>query len=135
MTAFASLQFRKHGISHLYEVAILLAIYNTKGMHIRVLTKIFQLGLLIVRIYRNIYRTNFGTSIKQRQPIRNISRPNADMGSPFHTDRNKSFRHIIHTVIELAPGETEIAVGIYDIFLIRGLFSPVFQPLAQSTIK
>ena len=57
------------------------------------------------------------------------------MGTTFHTNGNKPFCHIIHTKVQLTPGKTEISVGIYDIFLIRSLFSPVLQPLPQSTIK
>ena len=63
MSAFAGFQLGQHCIGHLYEVAVLLTIYDTEGMHIRVLAKIFQFGLLIVRIYSNIYRPNLGTGI------------------------------------------------------------------------
>ena len=135
MSAFTGFQFGKHCIGHLHKVTVLLAIHDTKRMHIRVLAKILQLRLFIVRIYSNIYRTDLRTSIQQCQPIGNISRPDTHMGTTFHPNGDKPFRHIIHTTVQLTPGKTEIAVGINDIFLIGSLFSPVLEPLSQSTIK
>ena len=135
MTAFAGFQFRKHRIRHLHKITVLFTIDDTKCMHIGILAKILQLGLLIIRIHRDVYRTNLGTSIQQCQPIGHVRRPNTDMSTTFHTNSDQSFRHIIHTLVKLAPCKTKITVGINDIFLIGSLFSPMFQPLPKSTFK
>ena len=135
MTAFAGFQFRKHRIRHLHKITVLFTIDDTKCMHIGILAEILQLGLLIIRIHRDVYRTNLGTSIQQCQPIGHVPRPNTDMSTTFHTNSDQSFRHIIHTLVKLAPCKTKITVGINDIFLIGSLFSPMFQPLPKSTFK
>ena len=135
MTAFAGFQFRKHRVRHLHKVTVLFAINDTKCMHIRILAKIFQFRLLIIRIYCDVYRTNLGTGIQQCQPIGHVRCPYADMSTTFHTNSDQSFRHIIHTLVQLTPGKTKITVGIYDIFLIGSLFGPMFQPLSKSTFK
>ena len=135
VSALAGLQFRKHGIGHLHKVTVLFAINDTKCMHIRILAKIFQFRLLIIRIYCDVYRTNLGTGIQQCQPIGHVRCPYADMSTTFHPNSDQSFRHIIHTLVQLTPGKTKITVGIYDIFLIGSLFGPMFQPLSKSTFK
>ena len=54
MSSFAGFQFRKHGVGHLYKVAVFFAVDNAERMHIRVLAQVFQFGLFIVGIYRYV---------------------------------------------------------------------------------
>ena len=134
IAALASLEFRKHGIDHIHEiVATTVAIHDTQGMHVRVLAKVFQFGLLVVGVHRNGYGTNLGTSIKECQPIRNITRPNTYVSTSFYTDRKKTFGHIVYTFVELAPSEAEVTVRVDNVFFIRSYLSPVFEPVAEGS--
>ena len=111
IATLASLQFRKHGINHVHEiVATSVAVYNTQGMHVRVLAKVFQFGLLVVGVYCNSNSTNLGTSIKECQPIRNIACPYTYVCTFFYADRKQALGHVVYTFIELAPSEAKVTV-------------------------
>ena len=105
MSALAVLQFRQHGVGHLHEVAVFFAVDDTERVHIRVLAQIFQLCLLVVGIYRYVDGAYLGAGIQQRQPVGYVCRPDADVRSPFHADSDKSFCHVVHPAVELAPCE------------------------------
>ena len=63
VSALAGLQFRKHGISHLYKVAVFLSVDNTQCVHIGILAEIFQFSLLIIGIYSYVDGTYLGASV------------------------------------------------------------------------
>ena len=82
MSALAGFQFRQHGVGHLYEVAVFLAVDDTERVHIRILAQVLQFGLFIVGVYRYINGAYFGAGILQCQPVRYVCRPDADVCSP-----------------------------------------------------
>ena len=131
MSALAGFQFRQHGVGHLYEVAVFLAVDDTERVHIRILAQVLQFGLFIVGVYRYINGAYFGAGIQQCQPVRYVCRPDADVCSPFHADSDKSFCHVVHSAVELAPGEAQITVGVNNIFFVRCSCGPMLQPLAK----
>ena len=51
----------------------------------------------------------------------------------FTLTRDKSFGHVVHPAVELAPGEAQVAVRVNDIFFVWCCFGPMFQPLAEGT--
>lgn len=57
--------------------------------------------------------------------------PDSDVGTSFHSDGNQSFRHIVYPLVELLPGEAQVAVGVYNIFFVRCCFGPMFKPLSE----
>ena len=131
MSAAESFQLREHIVCHLDEIAVLFAVYDTKSVHVRVLAEIFQLSLFVVGINSDCHCTNLGTGIEESQPVRHISCPNTYVSSFFHSDGKQTFRHIVHTFVELAPCEAQVAVGINYIFFVWGDFGPMFEPVAK----
>ncbi len=63
MSALAGVQFRQHGVGHLYKVAVLFAVDDAQRMHVRVLAEVFQFGLFVVGVYRYVDGTYLGAGI------------------------------------------------------------------------
>ena len=110
---------------------IFLSVYDTESVHIRVLAKIFQLSLLVVGIYSDCHCANLGTGIQECQPVRHISCPNTYVSSFLNSDGKQTLCHIVHALVELAPSEAQVAVGIDYIFFVGGDFGPMFEPVAK----
>ena len=103
-------------------------------MDIRVFDQEFQFALLVVGIDGNGHCSDLGGGIQECKPVRDISRPDTDMRAMFDPDRKHAFRHPVYTFVEFLPGETEVAVGIYQIFLVGGRLGPMFYPLAERPV-
>ena len=106
MATLATLQFRQHRIGHIDIVAIPCTISDTEGMHVGVLTEIFQLVLFIVGVHRNQHSTNLGGRIKEGKPIGHIRCPDTHIRSFLHANGDQTFGQVIHTLVELTPCET-----------------------------
>ena len=136
VTALACPELRKHCVDHVHIViASAVSVHDTESVHIRVLAEILQFGLLVVCIYSDCNCTDLGTGVKECKPIRNITCPDTHMGTLLDTYGKETLGHIVHTFVEFAPGKAEITVRIYDILLIRSRLGPVFQPVAESSVK
>ena len=135
MATLTILQFGQHGIGHVHIVTVPCTISDTKRMHIGVLTKILQLVLFVVRIYRDQHSADFRGSIKECQPVGHVSSPDTHIRSFLYTYTDQALGQIIHTLIELAPSEAKVTITIDDILLIRRRLSPMFQPLAQCALR
>ena len=103
-------------------------------MDIRVFDQEFQFALLVVGIDGNGHCSDLGGGIQECKPVRDISRPDTDMRAMFDPDRKHAFRHPVYTFVEFLPGETEVAVGIYQILLVGCRLGPMFHPLAERLI-
>ena len=135
IAALASSQFGKHGIDHVHEiVAAPVAVHDAQGVHVRVLAKVFQFGLLVVGVYRYRHGTNLGTGVEEGEPVGHVSCPDAHVRTAFHADGEEAFRHVIDPFVELAPREAQVAVGIDDVFFVGGGFCPMLQPIPEGSI-
>ena len=135
IAALASLQFGEHGIDHVHEiVTATVSVYDTEGVHVRVLAKVFQLGLFIVGVHGYRHSTNFGTGVEEGEPVGHVSCPDAHVRTSFHTDGEQAFRHVVHPFIELTPCEAQVAVGVDDVFFVGGGFCPMLQPIPEGSI-
>ena len=63
VAALAGLQFRQHGVGHVHIVTIPCAISDTQHLHVRVLTQILELVLLVVGVHCYQHRTYLGRSV------------------------------------------------------------------------
>jgi len=135
VAALAGLQLGEHGVDHIDEViAAAVAVHDTEGVHVRILAEVFQFRLLVVGVYRHRHGPNLGTGIKEGQPVGHVSCPDAYMGSFFHSDGKQSFGHVVHTFVELAPSEAQVAVRVNDVFFIGSGRSPMLQPVAEGSV-
>ena len=107
---------------------------DTEGVHVRVLTEILQLTLLVVRVHRHQHGTDLGSGIEERQPVGHVRRPDTHVRASLHTDGDQSLGEVVHSLVELAPGEAQVTVTIDDIFFIGRSLSPVFKPLAEGAL-
>ena len=136
VSALAGLQLGKHRIYHVHIViASPVAIHDAQGVHVRVLTQVLQLRLLVVGVHRHGHRANLGTSVQERQPIGHIARPDAHVRTTLHTDGEQSLGHVVHTLVEFAPRKPQVAVAINNILFVRRRFSPMLQPIAEGSIR
>ena len=110
VAAFAGLQLRQHLIGHIDIVTVPRTIGDTERVHIRVLTQILQLVLLVTGVYRNQDGTNLGGSIEEGQPVGHIGCPDADVRAFLDTDGDQTFGQIIDTFVELRPSKSEVTV-------------------------
>ena len=133
VSALAGAQLGQHGVGHLHEVAILFAVDNAQGVHVRVLAEVFQFGLLVVGVHRDIDGAYLGAGVEQGEPVGHVGGPDAHVRATLHADGDEALGHVVHATVELAPGETQVAVGVNDVFFVGGGFGPVFQPLAEGT--
>ena len=133
MSALASLQLWQHGVGHIHIVTIPCTIGNAQHFHIRVLTQILQLVLLVVGVHRYQHGTNLSSSIQEGEPVGHISSPDTHIRALLNADRYQALGQIIHTLVKLAPGKAQVSIRIYYVFLIRSSLSPVLQPFTQSS--
>ena len=110
VAALAGLQLGQHGVGHVDVVTIPCAIGDTEHLHVGVLTEILQLVLLIVGVYRHEHGTNLGCGIEEGEPVGHVGGPDTHIGTFLHADRYQAFSQIIHTLVELRPGEAQVAV-------------------------
>ena len=135
VSALASLQFGKRGIDHIHEiVTATVSVYDTEGVHVRILAKVFQLGLLVVGVHGYRHGTNLGTGIEEGEPVGHVSCPDSHVRTSFHTDGEQAFRHVVHPFIELTPCEAQVAVGVDDVFFVGSGLSPMLEPVAEGSI-
>ena len=106
MTAFAGLQFWQHGVCHVYIVTIPCTIGDTKYLHIRVLTQILQLILLVVGVYRYQHSTDLGSSIEESKPVGHVCGPDTHVRTFLYTYADQTLGEIVHTLVELTPCES-----------------------------
>ena len=130
VSALASLQLRQHCVGHIYVVTVPCTIGDTQHLHVRVLTQILQFVLLVVGVHRHKHRTNLSRSVEECQPVGHVSSPYTHVRSLLHANRDKTLGQIIYTLVEFAPGKSQVAVAVNYIFLIRSSLSPVLQPFA-----
>ena len=110
VAALAGLQLRQHGVGHVDVVTIPCAVGDTEHLHVGVLTEVLQFVLLIVGVYRHEHGTNLRRSIEEGEPVRHVGSPDTHIGTFLHADRYQAFSQIIHTLVELRPGEAQVAV-------------------------
>ena len=79
-------------------------------MHVRVLAKVFQFGLLVVGVHGDIHGTNLGTGIEQGEPVGYIGSPDAHVRTALHTYGYKAFGHVVYASVKLAPAEAQVTV-------------------------
>ena len=103
-------------------------------MHIGVLTQILELALLVVGVDGYQHGTDLGGGIEERQPVGHVGSPDTYVGATLHTNGNQTLGEVIHTLVELAPGKAQVAVGVNDVFLIGRGLSPVFEPLTECAL-
>ena len=58
----------------------------------------------------------------------------AETGSEGYTLHERTLGQIVHAFVELAPGEAQVTIAVYDVFLVGRSLSPMFEPLAQRTL-
>ena len=134
MTTLTVLQLWQHGVGHVHIVTVPSTISDTKGMHVRVLAEILQLVLLVVGIDGHQYGTNLGSCVKECQPVGHVGGPDTYVRAFLHTNSDQALGKVIHTLIELAPGEAKVTVTVDDVFFVWGCLSPVFEPLTECTL-
>ena len=135
VSPFERLQLGQHRVGHFYEVAVPFPVDDTEGVHVRVLAQVFQFRLFVVRVHRNGYCPYLGTGIQESQPVGHILGPDTYMRTVFYTDGQQSLGHVVYAAVELLPREAQVPVRVDDVFLVRRLGCPVFQPVAQSSFR
>ena len=98
-------------------------------MDVGILDQVFQLVLLIVGVDRYRYRTDLRRGEEEGQPVGHVGGPDADVRTMVNADRQHTLRHVIHTLVELFPRETQVAVRVDDVFLVGRCLGPMLQPL------
>ncbi|MPN05155.1 hypothetical protein SDC9_152405 [bioreactor metagenome] len=104
-------------------------------MHIRIL---YQKGYLfgtVIGVHRHRYSSDLRSGIQESQPIGHVLRPDPHITTPGDSNGNQPFCHIIHSLIEIIPGKTQVTIGIDNIFFIWCLFYPIFQPVSQRPVR
>ena len=132
--ALAGAQFGQHRVGHLDEVAVLLAVDDAEGVHVRVLAEVFQFCLFVIGVDRHIHGPYLGAGIEQGEPVGHVGGPDAHVRAAGDADGDEPARHVVHAPVELAPREAQVAVGVDDVFFVRGGHGPMFQPLAEGAV-
>ena len=97
-------------------------VHDGQRVHVRLLHKIFQLMLFVVRVDRHENGADFRRREHERQPFGNVSRPDADMTSLRHANGHETFRHEIRTDVEIFVSPCQIAIWIHDERMVRAIF-------------
>ena len=134
MSALAGLQLGEHGVCHVHVVAVPCAVGDAEGVHVGVLAEVLELVLLVVGVHGDEHGADLGCGIEEGKPVGYVGSPDADVGSSFHANGDESLGEVVHTLVELRPCESQVAVGIDDIFFVRGDGGPVLKPFAQCAL-
>ena len=110
VTPSAGSELWDHLIYHAHEIAVALAVNDTKGMHIRVLAYILQLRKFVVGVYCNCNCAQFCTGIQYSKPVWNVGCPDTHMRAFGNTNLHKSFGNVVNPLVQLGIGKAEIPV-------------------------
>ena len=134
MPTLAVLQLGQHGVGHIDVVAVPCAVGNAECVHVGVLAEVLQLVLLVVGVDGHEHGTNLCRSVEEGQPVGYVGGPDADVGTFLDTDSDEAFGEVIDALVELAPGEAEVAGGMDNLVFIGRRLSPMLEPLSECTL-
>ena len=100
-------------------------------MHIGILNQILELVLLVVGVYGDAYGSYLGACIEECEPVGHVLSPQANVAAFGDAYRNQAAGHIVNPFVELLPGKTQVAVRIYNVFLIGSNLSPMLKPVSK----
>ena len=86
MSALACLQLWQHGVGHVYVVTVPCTVGDAQRVHVRVLTQILQLVLLVVGVHRYQHRTNLSRSVEECKPVGHVCGPDTYVRSLLYSD-------------------------------------------------
>ena len=134
LAALSGFQFGHQIVNNIRIIVSGSSVGHAKGVHIRILEQIGHFFGFVACVYRDSNSTDFGGSIEESQPVGYILRPYPYIRSAGYPNCYQPFGHIVHTFVEGFPAETQVAVGINDIFLIGRFGCPVLKPVAQCSV-
>ena len=93
-------------------VDIAVAIDDAQGLHVGLFQHIAHLMALVHGIHGNQHDADLGGGVHEGQPVGDITCPNAQVIARLEADGQKAAGQIVGTLVEIAIGPAQAAVGI-----------------------
>ena len=129
------LQFGNQIVKRLHIIGVAIPVDQKQRLHVRLLHHILEFGWPIAGVDRDENRADARRGIKNRQPVRDIGRPDADMVSLADSQGEHSLCQPVHPGVQFAVGIFQISIGINQRIVVRIFSRSLFEQFTDRTMK